>query len=197
MTKPKTPAAFPTRDRVVYAAAQLIRTNGVSGTGLREIAATADAPWGSIAHYFPEGKDQFVDEALAWSTEFAVQRGRSYPTSRNPTPSGLFAWIVQQWQDEVTTRGYERGCPLVATTADVVAESARLRESVATGFASWQGAIVDALRQMGVTVARAKALAVVMLSSLEGAIVLARAQQSTAPLKTIVRELKPLLDQTV
>jgi hypothetical protein len=36
-----------------------------------------------------------------------------------------------------------------------------------------------------------------MLSSLEGAIVLARARQDVAPLTTVLRELRPVLDSAV
>ncbi|HET6707200.1 MAG TPA: TetR/AcrR family transcriptional regulator, partial [Amycolatopsis sp.] len=40
-------------------------------------------------------------------------------------------------------------------------------------------------------------LAVLMLSALEGAIVLARAHQDVAPLDTVVAELRPVLDGAV
>jgi hypothetical protein len=48
---------------------------------------------------------------------------------------------------------------------------------------------------MGVAEQRAQALATVMLSALEGAIVIARIQQSTIPLEAVVAELAPVLDQ--
>ena len=41
---------------------------------------------------------------------------------------------------------------------------------------------------------RAEALSTLMLCALEGAIVLARAQRDTAPLRLVARELAPLLD---
>ena len=186
------------RERVVYSAAQLIRRGGVSGTGLREVVAAARAPWGSLQHYFPGGKDQIVDEALAWASAFAAGVVETYlSTAESPTPGGLFATMVDQWRDDFTRHGYDRGCPLVAATADVVAENEALRASVSRGFATWQRPIAAGLRRMGVPRGRSASLAVLMLASLEGAIVLARAQQDVAPLTTVLRELRPVLDAAV
>lgn len=186
------------RQRVVYSAAQLIRRQGVSGTGLRDVVAEAEAPWGSLQHYFPGGKDQIVDEALDWASCFAADVVASYVAgTKSPTPGGLFAIMVKQWRDEFSRRGFDRGCPLVAATADVAASNDRLRASVGRGFETWQRPVVAALRQMGATRSRATSLAVLMLSSLEGAIVLARARQDVAPLNTVLRELRPVLDAAV
>jgi len=47
---------------------------------------------------------------------------------------------------------------------------------------------------MGVPPPRAGALATLMVSALEGAILIARAERSPNALTTVVRELAPLLD---
>lgn len=183
------------RERIVYAAAQLIRARGVAGTSLRDVVARAEAPWGSLSHYFPRGKEQLVEEAVTWASGFAAARVRRYIEATSaPTPSGLFAHMVAQWQVEFADRGFDRGCPLVATTADVAGTSEPLRRAAAEGFAQWRTAVVDGLVSMGVAAERADALAMLMLSTLEGAIVLARAGHDTAPLATVVRELGPVLD---
>jgi AcrR family transcriptional regulator len=192
------PAERGPRERIVYSAAQLVRAKGVSGTGLREIVERADAPWGSLQHYFPGGKEQIVAEALAWAGAFAAERvERYYAEMRTPTPGGLFARMARQWEDEFARRGFVAGCPLVAAAADVAADSASLRGEIAAAFAAWRTPLATALRRMGVARSRASSLAVVMLSALEGAIVLARAEQDAAPLRTVVRELRPLLDSAV
>ena len=54
----------PPRERMIRAAEYLIRTKGVAGTGVREVVERAEAPWGSLRHYFPGGKDQLVAEAV-------------------------------------------------------------------------------------------------------------------------------------
>ena len=82
--------AWPPRERMVYSAAQLVRSRGVATTGVRDVVAHADAPRGSFQHYFPGGKDQLVAEALVWSGDFAAQWAASY-SSDDPAPSGLFA----------------------------------------------------------------------------------------------------------
>ncbi|SIN49629.1 HTH-type transcriptional regulator YxaF [Mycobacteroides abscessus subsp. abscessus] len=53
-----------TRDRIVAATCELFRRQGMTGTGLKQIAQSAGAPFGSIYHFFPGGKAQLADEAI-------------------------------------------------------------------------------------------------------------------------------------
>lgn len=188
----------PARDRMVFSAAQLLRTQGVGGTGLRDVVAHANAPRGSLQHYFPGGKEQLVAEAVAWAGRYAARRVRRNAESlEDATPGNLFAAMVAPWRTEFAGQGFGNGCPIVATVADSAAMSEKLRESAAAAFAEWRKPLVEALEQMGVSPARVASLAVLMISSLEGAIVLARAEQDVAPLDSIVEELRPLLDGAV
>jgi AcrR family transcriptional regulator len=180
---------------MVFSAAQLIRTQGVSGTGMREVVAHAEAPRGSLQHYFPGGKEQLVDEAVAWAGSYAARKVRRYAESlAEPTPGKLFDAMAGQWRDEFTRAGFGAGCPLVAATADSAAASERLRTAVSRAFAHWQEPVAEELRRMGVPAARSTSLALLMISALEGAIVLARAHEDLAPLDAVTTELAPLLD---
>ena len=38
----------PTRERILYATAELFRRQGYSGTGLKQVVAEAQAPFGSL-----------------------------------------------------------------------------------------------------------------------------------------------------
>jgi AcrR family transcriptional regulator len=190
--------ARPARDRIVYAAAQSVRERGVAATGLRGVVAEAEAPRGSLQHYFPGGKDQLVGEALRWSGNFAADQVQHLARElRKPTPGALFAAMARQWRDEFSRRGFQRGCPLVAAAADVASTDPQLRDTVRLGFDGWLAAVRQELRRMGVPAGRAESLAVLMISALEGAIVLARINQDVRPLTTVVRQLRPLLDEAV
>ena len=183
------------RERVVYAAAQSIRERGVTDTAMRDVVARAAAPRGSLQHYFPGGKEQLVTEALQWSADFAATSVATASGSMPaPTPGGLFAAMARQWREEFLHRGYQRGCPLVAAAADVAGPDPGLCATINTGFDRWLAAVCDALRRMGVPASRARPLAILMISSLEGAIILARTRQDVTPLTDVARELRPLLD---
>jgi AcrR family transcriptional regulator len=186
------------RERMVLSAAQLVRIHGVGATGMRDVVAHAEAPRGSLQHYFPGGKDQLIAEAVAWAGGYAARRvARIADKLEDPTPGNLFEAMAAQWRDEFTAQGYDAGCPLVATVADAAATSDDLREAVGKAFDGWQRPVASTLEEYGVPVGRSASLAVLMLSALEGAIVLARAHQDVAPLDTVVAELRPLLDGAV
>ncbi|MGJ5751918.1 TetR family transcriptional regulator [Streptomyces puniciscabiei] len=186
------------RERMVFSAAQLIRRDGVAATGMREVAAHAGAPRGSLQHYFPGGKEQLVNEAVGWAGRYAGKRiARFLAGLAEPTPSGLFAAMVAQWTDEYAARGFVGGCPVAAATIDCASADGSTREAVAAAFTTWRTPLAEALTGMGVPAARAESLATLMISTLEGAILMARAEQDARPLTTAVRELGPLLDAAV
>lgn len=56
-----------TRARLLEASAQLFRRQGYAGTGLKQITAAGRAPWGSLYHFFPGGKEELGAAAIAHS----------------------------------------------------------------------------------------------------------------------------------
>ncbi|MFI0895121.1 TetR/AcrR family transcriptional regulator [Streptomyces sp. NPDC020983] len=192
MTAPRTHGP---RERMVFAAAQLIRRDGVGATGMRDIAARAEAPRGSLQHYFPGGKEQVVNEAVAWAGRYAGRRVDRYLAGLpDPTPSALFAAMAQQWIDEFESAGFVTGCPVAAATVDSTASTPSARAATASAFTAWTTPLTAALVSLGVPAGRAPSLATLMISALEGAILLCRAHESTAPLTAVATELAPLLD---
>jgi AcrR family transcriptional regulator len=180
---------------MVYSAAQLVRAQGVTATGVRDVVEHSGAPRGSFQHYFPGGKDQLVGEAVLWAADFAAQRVASYPqTTGNPSPAGLFSYMVQQWKIEFSERGYERGCPVMATAADLAGSDSPVNEQLRAALERWERAVTDELVRMGVPRRRARRLATLMISALEGAIMWARVRRDVGPLNMVVTELSPLLN---
>ena len=183
------------RERIVYAAVQQLRRSGVTGTGLRQVVEDAAAPWGSLQHYFPGGKDQLVGEALSWAGEFAAGRvGEHVRSMHHPSPSRLFAAIVRDWIAELEARDYERGCPVAAAVVDCGVTNESTRSAAERALETWRAPISAALLAMGVPRRKAASQATLMLCALEGAILLSRAERSTEPLRTVTRELAPVLD---
>ncbi|MEU7057610.1 TetR/AcrR family transcriptional regulator [Streptomyces sp. NPDC046197] len=186
------------RERMVFSAAQLIRRDGVGATGMRAVAAHAQAPRGSLQHYFPGGKEQLVNEAVAWAGGYAGRRvARFLAGLAEPTPSGLFAAMVRQWTDEYETAGFASGCPVAAATVECATSGDSTRDAAAAAFATWREPVAGALTDMGVPAGRAEPLATLMISALEGAILMARAERDVRPLTTVAQELGPLLDAAV
>src|SRR5437660_55171 len=56
-----------TRERIVDASAELFRRQGYAATGIKQIVTEAQAPFGSIYHHFPGGKEQLGAEAIRTS----------------------------------------------------------------------------------------------------------------------------------
>ncbi|MFF3485890.1 TetR/AcrR family transcriptional regulator [Streptomyces sp. NPDC002701] len=186
------------RERMVFSAAQLIRRGGVASAGMREVAVHAGAPRGSLQHYFPGGKEQLVNEAVGWAGRYAGNRvDRFLAALSEPTPGRLFAEMVRQWTDEYESDGFAGGCPVAAATVDCAESTASTREAVAAAFATWTTPVARALTDLGVPAGRSDALATLMISALEGAILMARAERDVRALTTVADELGPVLDAAV
>jgi AcrR family transcriptional regulator len=187
------------RERMVRSAMDLFCRQGVSGTGLREVVQHAGAPRGSLQHYFPQGKEQLVREALALAGRTAARTVSRLQDDRRDgaapvRPSDVFAAMVQAWRRWLIATDYALGCPVVATVADATTGSPALREAAADTFGVWQDAVEQALARAGVPAERTASLAALLISALEGAIVMSRARRDLQPLDTALAELSPLLD---
>jgi AcrR family transcriptional regulator len=181
------------RQRMVQSTALLIRERGVAGTGMRDIADHARAPRGSLQHYFPAGKQQVVTEALEWAGDQVSAGLAKLAAAEEPVAASVVvAKVFARWHRVLIETDYLAGCPMVATITDAAGDDA-LRSAAARAFARWQEALVSALRRGGLGKKRAERVALLTISALEGAIVLARAQRDVAPLDAVAREMEALV----
>jgi TetR/AcrR family transcriptional repressor of lmrAB and yxaGH operons len=91
---------------------------------------------------------------------------------------------------------FELGCPIATVALETAAASAPLADACSAGFARWLAAIAAGLERDGHPAGDAEDLAVLVLSSLEGALVLARAARDTDPIHRVAARLRPLLERT-
>lgn len=182
------------RDRLVFQAAQKLRAAGLSGASMRHVAEAAHAPRGSLQHYFPGGKDQLVEEALAWAGEHAAGYVQAYlDATDRPTSSGLLGCIADYWVAELHRSDYDLGCPMVGAVAGGTA-TPRSRAAAAATLRTWSAPIAAGLRRAGVPADRVPAQVTAILAAVEGAIILARIDRTDAPLRDVVTILGPALD---
>src|SRR5439155_11547025 len=53
-----------TKERILDVTAEMFRRYGYTGTGLKQVVANANAPFGSLYHFFPGGKQQLGEEVI-------------------------------------------------------------------------------------------------------------------------------------
>jgi AcrR family transcriptional regulator len=175
--------AASTRERIVESSAELFRRQGFTGTGVKQIVAQASAPFGSVYHFFPGGKEQLGEEAVRYSGAIYGQLiDLFFVPGRDPVQATreFFAGAAQTLRET----DYADACPIATVALEVSSTSEPMREACAEVFESWIDAAARRLSQEGVPRRRARALSVSLLSSLEGAFVLARALRSTEPVDT-------------
>lgn len=172
----------PTRQRLLDVAADLLHRKGYSGTGLSEISTKAKTPKGSMYFHFPGGKEQLGAEALAVSGErFRV--GIQAVVDAAPDGPQAARGLARMLAAGLSSTGYELGCPIATTTLEAASGSPLIREAANAAFTGWIESLRRRLVADGHDEARAEELATLVLSTLEGAMVLARARQSTLPLE--------------
>ena len=175
----------PARARMVQSAATLMRERGIHGVGLREVVAHSGGPRGSLGRYFPGGKTQLMSEAIDVALAGLYDElDRTLAEAQTfPEAIGL---ILAPWRGLLVDHEFALGCPLAATVVDA-AENDGLRVHVSDLLARWQGTVADIYVKFGASPAVADEHATVLLSAVEGALILVRAHRSTAPLDTVER----------
>jgi len=185
------------RERMVASAALLIRERGAHPTAIADVLEHSGAPRGSAYHYFPGGRTQLLCEAVDYAGEYMAERLAQAPSSLDAL-GGLFDMYRKQLQRS----DFRAGCPVVAVAVeagdpDKPEQSAPVIERAAAAFARWREVIARRLVADGVPAPDAADLAVLVLSSFEGAIVIARASRDVEPLDRVQRQLHSLISAQV
>lgn len=168
------------KDLMARAAAELFQRQGYHGTGLAEIIAQSGAPKGSIYHHFPGGKDDLAKHALMLAgDDISALVARCFVNDDSfEAGVGRLAEALAQWFDN---SGQGNGCPIAAVLIDAAADSRLLRDLCGSIFADWAKLAASQARENGFEPAQAEALGRCTVTAMEGAWILARASNTSAP----------------
>ncbi|MCV7103642.1 TetR/AcrR family transcriptional regulator [Mycobacterium palustre] len=160
------------RAALIDSAATLFRRQGYAATGLNQILEEAGVKPGSLYHHFPQGKQQLAAAVVHSQGAGIEQLLRRFLATGRPV-----ADIVDRWVDLLAARlaGDQRdGCPIEPIATESVNASPLVRAASARAFAGWCAAIEERLRVDGWPDDDAKAVALAVISLIEGALILSR-----------------------
>jgi AcrR family transcriptional regulator len=171
-----------TRERIVDSSAELFRRQGYTGTGLKQIVADASAPFGSLYHFFPGGKEQLGEEVIRWSGDMYLELFMTVAAGAPDVAAAVddfFAGAAETLRET----DYADACPIATVALEVASTNEPLRRATADVFEKWFRAATAYFAQAGIPTARARELTIEMLCAMEGAFVFCRAMRSTEALE--------------
>jgi AcrR family transcriptional regulator len=171
-----------TRDRILDASTDLFRRQGYAGTGIKQILAEAGAPFGSLYHHFPGGKNELAAATITRAgAEYAALVAAKLLAGPDLV-ANVHDAFVSAGQTLIAT-DYADACPIETVALEVASTNETLRLATAEVFESWIVGLTALLEAGGLPTASARPLASVIIAALEGAFVLARAARSTETLE--------------
>ncbi len=163
-----------TRDRLIGATADLFRLHGYNGTAVKQIVEAAGAPFGSMYHFFPDGKEELGAATIRWSGAIYGELIEMFFTPGGD-PVASTRSFFEAAADTVRDTDYIDACPIATVALEVASINEPLRQATAEVFERWLVALDRHLTQAGLTRAQARQVSIALFSILEGAFILARA----------------------
>jgi TetR/AcrR family transcriptional repressor of lmrAB and yxaGH operons len=179
------------REDLIQAAVELFRARGYAGVGVAELLEKSGAPRGSLYFHFPGGKEEIGIEAVKRVGETVAGQFRALHDSGVDMDTYVHR-VFRATAKGIEERDYKASCPIAAIAAEMGASNPQLNETVRRVFADWEKEIAYAAEARGMSTRNAADFASAMLSAIEGAMVISKAQGKSAPHTNAARALKAL-----
>ena len=183
--------ATDSKAKTLTAAVKLFRQQGYHGTALHDILAAGGAPRGSLYFHFPKGKEEIGAAALSLIGE-AVRQAIVQAVEKSDNAESFLVRIVRGMASDLERSEYREGCPIATTALETSAQSEVLGAATRSAFQKWELEIKRGLFRFGLTSGDADLVATMVLSQLEGALLLARTYRSLAPIQRAEEAVKLL-----
>jgi len=172
-----------TRRRVVTATSELFRHQGFAATGMKQIAEASAAPFGSVYHFFPGGKEELGAEVIRVSGQVYLDLIALFFDAADTAEAGTRDFFDGA-AAVLRETDYTDACPIATVALEVASTSETMRAATAEVFESWIEDLTRRMQTAGVGAKRARELAVVGFSLIEGAFILSRATRDATHVET-------------
>jgi AcrR family transcriptional regulator len=176
---------------MVESAAALIGAQGLTATSFSDVLAESGAPRGSIYFHFPGGKRELAREAIRWTSDQVMAHMQAGPAT---SAAEIVRHFVSLFQHVVEASGGAAGCAVAGVTIDLPVDDEDLLGEARGAFHAWVALLADQLQTAGLARARAEGIAMIAVSSVEGALILCRAEGGSAPMDAVAGQLQMLVE---
>lgn len=181
-----------TRRKLIETTAHHLRAKGAAATGLSEILQDSGVPRGSLYHHFPGGKEELVLYAIMASGESITQRLSALLKRTGGLIEAVSAFC-DHYIAQLHESAYTKGCPIATVTLESAADVDSVHEATAKAFNAMLDFLCEALTREGLEAKVAYEQSVVIISTIEGALLLAKSLRSTRPLEIARDQLVHML----
>ncbi|WP_280269291.1 TetR/AcrR family transcriptional regulator [Nocardia wallacei] len=180
------------RDRLIDSTVDLMRRNGVAGTGIAQLLAHSGISRRSIYLNFPDGKAELV----AAATRSAGQAASALigTLTAGADLAACVAAFPSMWREALLSSDFTAGCPIVAAALGRT-EAPEAADVAGETFTDWEQILAERLRAERVAPDRALSLATTIVAAIEGGVVMSLATRSVAPLERVGEQMSALVTQ--
>jgi AcrR family transcriptional regulator len=184
------------RSRIIEAAAELVFANGVARTGIEDVQERAGVSASQMYHYFID-KDDLIRAVIAHQTDGVL-------AAQRPVLDELDSFAaLEHWRDLLIDLQEQRncmgGCPIGSIAAELADLDPRARADLADSFDRWEAPIRAGLARMRTRGdlrpdTDTDALALALLTVLQGGLLLTQTRRNTTPLRvgldTVIAQIR-------
>jgi AcrR family transcriptional regulator len=180
------------RDRMLFGAIEVIRERGLHAASFSELIERSGAPRGSIYHHFPGGKEQLATEAIELAGRLVT--GHLQEAAARSGSAGVIKMLFRSSNRLLQRTNYRHGCPVGAVAVEAASDTP-LGRTARGAFDEWASVLDASLRAEGHAAGGARELALLAVSSLEGAILVSRARGDSQAISVAEAHLLGLVTQ--
>jgi AcrR family transcriptional regulator len=167
-----------TRDRILGASRELFRRQGYAATGLKAILSASGAPYGSLYHFFPGGKEELGVAALRDGGVAYRSLVETYFAPGTDVVSATRRFF-EDAASVVRDHNYADACPIATVALEVANTSQPMRKAAASAFESWLEVVQTRFTEAGMASTTARAVALELFCTIEGAFLHSRTTRTT------------------
>lgn len=184
-----------TRQRIIQNAAQVFNRQGFAGASISDLMKVTGLEKGGIYRHF-ESKQELAEAAFDYAWE-AVSAPRERGMAEGGSPLEKLLLFVRNFVGE-PPRTVTGGCPLLNTAVDCDDGNPQLRNKARAALSGWRSRIANLVRSGQENGELLKTIdpdsvAVVMISALEGGVMMGGLEKTRQPLHIIGDHLKEYL----
>jgi AcrR family transcriptional regulator len=186
------PKISDTRERLIDSARYLFWERGFAGTSMADLLAHAEVNSGSFYHFF-ESKEALLREVLMQYLPALRPMVIDPAFARAVDPVERIFAILAGYRDRILQTDCKYGCPIGRLALEIDPENRPAHKLIAENFAAWIEAVRECVVQLCKRFPKAtdpQALATIVLTVMEGGVMLSRSYGSVEPFDLAVAQLR-------